>query len=314
MKTRTERIEAALIGAYVADAAALGFHWLYDPDRSAELAGAEASFREPDAADFEGYKGVFVHPTKRAGELSQYGHQLRVAVQSMIRTGGEFDIPDFQDSFATAFGPGGSWVGYMDKATKGTLANLAMDQRDPSGADDDQVPAVARLPAVMATMKPSPDRVDAVTRITSANPTAVEWARPCATLLSAAFDGAGIGNAMEAGIAAANPDIAQALKDAIDSPQPDSVKFAGEAGRACPLPQSLPVICHIAARAGTYREAVERNIRAGGDNCGRAPVLGALFGAVHGIGGNGVPLNWIGRLTDIRVLSDEIAQLTALTE
>jgi len=34
-----DRIEAALIGAYVADAAALGFHWLYDPERIANLAG-----------------------------------------------------------------------------------------------------------------------------------------------------------------------------------------------------------------------------------------------------------------------------------
>ena len=149
MTIRASRVEAALIGAYVADAAALGFHWLYDPDRIAELAGDDAAFREPDAADFEGFKGVFVHPTKHSGDLSQYGHQLRVAIQSMIQTDGVFDIRDFQDSFAAAFGSGGSWVGYMDKATKGTLANLAKDCRDPSGADDDQVPAIARLPAVM---------------------------------------------------------------------------------------------------------------------------------------------------------------------
>lgn len=314
MTSRTSRIEAALIGAYVADAAALGFHWLYDPERLAALAGDQAAFRAPDPADFEGFKGVFVHPTKRAGDLSQYGHQLRVAIQSMNRTNGRFDIADFQDQFAAAFGAGGSWVGYMDKATKGTLANLAADQRNPSGFDDDQVPAIARLPAVMLQSGLGTDQIDAVTRVTSNNTTAVEWSRPCAAVLAATYDGAGIADALQAGIAAATPEIATALTQAIQSEQPDTVAFAGEVGRACPLPQSLPVMYHIAARAQSYSDAIDRNIRAGGDNCGRAPVLGAWFGAAHGMGGDGVPLHWIGRLCDVEVLTAEIWELAAHCE
>ncbi len=155
------------------------------------------------------------------------------------------------------------------------------------------------------------EQIDVVTRITSANQTAVEWSRPCAALLSAAYDGAAINEVLQAGIAASTSEIATALNDAIDSTEPDSVVFAGEVGRACPLPQSLPVMYHIAARSGSYREAIDRNIRAGGDNCGRAPVLGALFGAAHGIGGNGVPLEWIGRLTFAADLTAEISRLTA---
>ena len=314
MTSRSARIEAALIGAYVADAAALGFHWLYDPGRLAQLAGNDAAFREPDASDFEGYKGVFVHPTKRAGDLSQYGHQLRVAIQSMIRTQGAFDIADFQDSFAAAFGSGGSWVGYMDKATKGTLANLAADQRDPSGFDDDQVPAIARLPAVMVQSGLGTDQIDAVTRVTSNNTIAVEWSRPCAAVLNAVYDGANIMDALKAGIAASTPEIATALTAAINSDQPDSVAFAGQVGRACPLPQSLPVMYHIAARATSFQDAIDRNIRAAGDNCGRAPVLGAWFGAAHGVTGNGVPLHWIGRVHDIAELTAEISQLVAMLD
>jgi ADP-ribosylglycohydrolase len=157
------------------------------------------------------------------------------------------------------------------------------------------------------------DQIDAVTRITSANTTAVEWSRPCAALLSAAYDGAGMTDALQAGIAAAAPEIADALNDAIDTAEQDTVAFAGVAGRACPLPQSLPVMYHIASRAQSFAEAVDRNIRAGGDNCGRAPVLGALFGATHRTGGSGVPLHWVGRLSEVAGLSDEIHQLTRST-
>ena len=34
-----DRARAALQGALVADAAALGLHWLYDPERLAQVAG-----------------------------------------------------------------------------------------------------------------------------------------------------------------------------------------------------------------------------------------------------------------------------------
>ena len=318
------RIEAALIGAYVADAAALGFHWLYDPARIADLAQGDPAFREPDAVDFEGYKGVFVHPGKRAGDLSQYGAQLRVAVQSMLSTGGRFDVADFQDRFAATFGPGGSWVGYIDKATKGTLANLAADKRDPSGADDDQVPALARLPAVMA--QAGEVDVDAVIAITSANSTAAAWGPVAAALLKAAYGGLSPRDAAlkvakdtagEIGTklvkALGNPSDAHAKPGSpLAEPVQSTVDFAGEVGRACPLPQSMPVIFHICARAATYREAIERNTLAGGDNCGRAPVLGAVFAAAYGIGGEGVPLEWAARVTDLADLTNEAAALSSL--
>lgn len=311
---RDERIEAALIGAYVADAAALGFHWLYDPERIAALSGDSPAFRQPDAANFDGFKGVFVHPSKSAGNLSQYGAQLQVAVQSMLATGGIFDVTDFQDRFAATFGPGGSWVGYIDKATKATLANIAADQRDPSGGDDDQVPSVARFPAVMAAMQVTPAQIDSIIAVTSANETAAAWGPSAAALLKAAYDGMTPREAALSVAANTGGAIGDALMNAIKSPEADTVVFAGEAGRACPLPQAMPVIFHICARAQTYKDAIERNILAGGDNCGRAPVLGAVFGAAKGFDGQGVPSDWVERVTniaDLRAESHALAKKTA---
>lgn len=301
-----------MIGAYVADAAALGFHWLYDPARIAELAQGDPAFRTPDPADFEGYKGVFVHPGKRAGDMSQYGAQLRIAMQSMLASDGRFETADFQDRFAACFGPGGPWTGYIDKATKGTLANLAADKRDPSGADDDQVPAIARFPAVMAQREISAAEIDACIAITSANETARVWGPVAAKLLEAAYGGAEPHDAARSVAQEFTGDIGAALASALDTANPDTVAFAGEVGRACPLPQAMPVIVHICARATSYREAIERNILAGGDSCGRAPVLGAVFAAHHGLGGNGVPPEWLARVADSAGLARESTALAAL--
>ena len=312
--SRRERIEAALVGAYVADASALGFHWLYDPDRIAALSGDSPVFRQPDAADFDGFQGVFVHTGRQAGDLSQYGAQLRVAIQSMLATDGAFDVADFQDRFAVTFGVGGSWDGYIDKATKATLENLAAGQRDPSGGDDDQVPAIARFPAVMAASGVASEDIDAIIAITSANETAAAWAPAAAALLKAAYDGM---TPREAALSVAKKtegEIGAALMGAVRSSEADTVAFAGTVGRACPLPQAMPVIFHICARSRSYKDAIERNILVGGDNCGRAPVLGAVFGAAKGFGGQGVPSDWVARVTNIgelRAESDALAKKTA---
>lgn len=311
-QTTARRIEAALIGAFVADAAALGFHWLYDPDRIAALAADGPEFRPPDAADFDGYKGVFVHAGKQPGDLSHYGVQMDVALQTLIAGDGRFDMADYQDRFAATFGPGGSWTGYIDKATKGTLANLAAGQRDPSGANDDQVPAIAKLPVVVAARGADAALVHQAVRATNANDVAMAWAEPAAALVRAAYGGASVAAAVDAAIGAAAPEIAAALRAARETPEADSTVFAGTAGRACPLPQAMPVIIHIAARSETYVEAVRRNIRAGGDSCGRAPVLGALFGAVCGLGSGGIPLGWAGRLTQFPAISKDCEAAAAL--
>ena len=304
-----DRIAPALIGAYVADAAALGFHWLYDPDRIAELAAGNPAFRPPDPVDFEGFKGVFVHPGKVSGDLSQYGAQLRVAVQSMVATGSKFDIGDFQDRFANVFGPGGSWNGYIDKATRWTLANLADDERDPSGGPDDQVPAIARFPAVMAVGDVSVEQIDRILKITSATPLTEAWGPSVAALLRASYEGLSPREAAIRGSREIDGPVGAALVDAVESPESDSVVYAGDVGRACTLSQAIPVIFHICARAESYREAIERNILAGGDNCGRAPTLGAVFGAAHGVQGAGIPLSWLTKLANGAEITSEIELL-----
>ncbi|MEO0683317.1 MAG: ADP-ribosylglycohydrolase family protein, partial [Pseudomonadota bacterium] len=113
---RADRAASALMGAYVADAAAMGLHWLYDPARIAALTGPLA-FRAPDPADYDGAKGILVHQGKRSGDLSHYGMQMRAMTQALA--GGAFDVAAYQARFAALFGAGGAWSGYIDRPTRG---------------------------------------------------------------------------------------------------------------------------------------------------------------------------------------------------
>lgn len=303
---RRARAEAALVSAYLADAAAMGLHWLYDPERIAALSGPLA-FRTPDAADFAGAKGVFVHHGKRSGDLSHYGQQMRAMVQALAGAeGGAFDVEAYQTRFAALFGAGGGWAGYIDRPTRGTLANLAAGQKDPSGVEDDQLPAVAKLPPLLARDGgATPAEVEAAVQVTNLGAPALAWSRAFAAMLSAALDGADMAAALDAG-AAASEEIAAALSAARGA-SASVTDFAGEVGRACHLPQGLPVIARILAEETTAEGAILANIRAGGDSCGRAVPLGALLGAVHGIGGAaGLPPAWALRLTEGPALAAEI--------
>ena len=287
----------ALLGAYIADAATLGVHWLYDPDRIAHL--GQALWREPDPSDFEGAKGVFVHHGKHMGDISQYGAQMRAMIRTLAR--GPFDANTYHEEFGAAFGPGGWWHGYIDKATKGTLANINAE-KTPTGANDDQIPALSGLPALIAAGAASDTCAQAMAQISNHDTTAA-YAPAAIEALRAVFAGQSIAEALASGVDAALPAARDSLAAALASTD-DPVAYAGDVGRACPLPQTLPVAFQIAASARGYTEAVETNARVAGDNCGRAIFLGALFGA-----GDPPPALWAARLREGPALAAEIDAL-----
>jgi ADP-ribosylglycohydrolase len=119
-----ESARNAVVGGLVADAAALGTHWIYNVERVREVAGAEPEFHEPNLDDYRGGVGYFAHRGKSAGDPTHYGEQLMVALESLGATGGVLDPADYERRFVAHFGPGGSWVGYIDYATRETLRNI----------------------------------------------------------------------------------------------------------------------------------------------------------------------------------------------
>ncbi|MGB3279501.1 MAG: hypothetical protein WBA92_09945, partial [Pseudorhodobacter sp.] len=104
----TRNTAACLMGALVADAAALGLHWIYDPDRIATLADARgrAAFTPLNPAHFDGVPAYFAHGLRSPGALTQYGEALHLAIQSLIVSNGRFDETAYQQAYAAHFGPG----------------------------------------------------------------------------------------------------------------------------------------------------------------------------------------------------------------
>lgn len=295
---------AAILGALVADAASLGLHWLYDSARIAEIEeNAELVFRQPNPSDYTGTSGFFAHGCKQTGESTGYGEICLLMLKHLAKHG-EFNRRAYQLEFRTHFGPGGEYIGYVDSPTRQTLRILLpLDPKDfpeISGADDDQMPALATIPALVASHRGSDDalmqRVEVVVRITNHNDIAVSAACCAASALQGILNGKSMIQALTDAVAIAGDVLKPLLAQALATDKLDSVSAATCFGSACHLPEGLPLIFHIAKHAPDYPTAIKANIRAGGDSCGRAIILGALVAAHQAKQKNlasSIPLSWL---------------------
>ncbi|MCX7567261.1 ADP-ribosylglycohydrolase family protein [Sulfitobacter sp. F26169L] len=363
-----------ILGALVADAAALGLHWIYDQDHIRRIAPDAPEFMSPDPMNYKDGMGYFAHQKRPSGALSQYGEQTMVMLWSLAASGGHFDPQGFANQFREYFGYGGDYVGYIDHATRDTLdnfrrfedaaqacandllfnsddqqrkailskalalmneqegaklsdafdaalhkisddANVVRDGRHlldalialphTTGAFDFQLPAIAKLPALVAALhlqgkSDGPDFLEAVgsaIRTTNDHPIAVTYGIISARMMTAALVSGSLDNVINAALITDDTETRDLLQKAVAMKDKNNAVMTKKFGMACDLPYGVPSALHNIATASGFRSAVRQNIYAGGDSCGRAILVGAVMGAVHGIGGeHGIPLNWIDRL------------------
>ncbi|KAG2498090.1 hypothetical protein HYH03_003848 [Edaphochlamys debaryana] len=180
------RAAAAVVGSAVADAAAMGVHWVYDlsqlevleAERRAEAAAASTSapahpsdfgleFLDPPRSPFYSYA---------SGRNSPYGEQTLALLRSLAEQGG-LHAGAYADTFEAAFGPDSGFDGYRDVSTKGFLRNYARAMPPPlSGANDAQANAIARLAPLVAAFgaAPAPTAATAATATNSSTATAAD--------------------------------------------------------------------------------------------------------------------------------------------
>ena len=186
-----------------------------------------------------------------------------------------------------------------------------------SGADDQQLPAIAKLPPLVALLADAGDdsfeqAVDSAVKVTSDHERSAAFGRVSGGMMRAAVQTGDAGTVAKAGRAQATPETDALLADALTRLQDNSNDVTKHFGMACDLNYGVPSVLHNVLSAPSYAEAVRRNIYAGGDTCGRAILLGALAGAMHGFGGqNGIPQEWVDRLTHQQELLDSLDALLA---
>jgi ADP-ribosylglycohydrolase len=189
------------------------------------------------------------------------------------------------------------------------LASLAAQ---PVGADDNQSPGLAKLPAIVARYaghKELTHIVNESVRATQNNDDAVAWLVPVARIIEAVILGASPSDAVKTNLVHFEQPYRSVVEAALHAAagEADYLAVLKRFGTSCGLVNTVPGALYLAVRHGAeglpgYVAAVRENILAGGDSAGRAMLLGALLGAAAG----GVPDEWLARVRCH-------AELTALT-
>jgi len=287
----------ALAGALVADAAAMGLHWMYDQDQIKSVAASgDILFRQPEAAVFKDQRGFFAHATRRSGQLSHYGESARVVGQ--LAADGDYSASLHRQRFFEAFGPCGHYSGYADRPTKVLVARMISEGdeiTEPSGMDDNQMPAICVVPGLFAFGN-SADTIKTAAQVISTNADVVAGAAAVQQCLQHLSDGKPLAEALRLSAESMEGEVGQLVKEALAIEQYNPLETAKRFGLACYVEHSFPVIWYLLNHASDFESVVRDNIRCGGDNCGRSMALGAIAGLAFG-----VPDSLVSRMDEGRV-------------
>jgi len=281
----TDNRKAAVIGAFVADALSLGVHWVYNTGVIDKKLGRVEQYCDPLTS---------YHKGKKAGDFTHYGDQMLVLLES-VSDGGGFDAHRFAGMWRVFFGDYG---GYVDTATKTTLANMAAgrDLTD-SASDSDDLAGASRLAALVPVYHDNLEQLisaaRAQTRITHNDDRVLLSADFFARTVFAVLDGHPPLAAMQATLDTYFTDssIATLINMGLDSRARDTRETIAEFGQMCSVEAGLPGAVHLISRyADDFRTAMVENVMAGGDSSARGMIAGMVLGAALGMGA--IPEAW----------------------
>jgi ADP-ribosylglycohydrolase len=187
----SDRRLGAILGSFVADAAAMPLHWIYSTAKVKELVGqGDPEFYHTPSCPFYDYA---------LGENTPYGQQTLAYLNAV--KGKTIDPAQMQKAYEALYTSGGRCYTttqnaskcYKDGSTKEFLKNVASGLNYPKcGGNDTQANAVAHMPLVVAKFAGQADLLDQVEhliRVTQNTNDAVAFGLAGARILEAVILG-----------------------------------------------------------------------------------------------------------------------------
>ena len=281
-------VYGAVYGALVADAFALGAHWLYNTD--------EIKAKFPDYTKFYDPATQY-HGEKKAGDLSHYGDQTMWLLES-IALEKEFSLAKFAQRWKAYMS---EYKGYIDGASQTCLENLkAGISPFESGSSSQDLSVVGRIaPLVLLyhdEQKSLEDSALLQAKMTHNSQAVIHATRFYSHLLSLVLEGYSPTKSVEKILdETQNLSIQNWIKTALASREHDTLEAIHACGQSCNVKGACPGALHLILKyEDDYAEAMKQNVYAGGDSCARGMVAGMILGAYNGIGS--IPAQWIDAL------------------
>lgn len=281
-----DRIRAAVWGAFIADALALGAHWVYNTRVIDKKFGRVDGYLDPLTSHHKG---------KKAGDQTHYGDQMQVLMESIAAVNG-FELADFARRWQQLFE---SYTGYFDSATKDTLQNLSAGKDiNTCGSTLDDLAGASRIAPLLPVYAKDLEKLVAAaikqTAFTHDHAEVVAaaefFARTTAAVLAGADPLQAVNTVIDGHFKGST--IEELVTDGLDSREMDTRQVIAEFGQACSVEAALPGAMHIVARyTDDFEAALVENIMAGGDSAARGMPAAMILGAHHGM--KAIPDPWL---------------------
>ena len=316
-----DRLRGMIWGQLVGDAAALGTHWIYNlSELAASYPKGVNGFEEPKEGHY--------HFGKKPGDQTHYGDAALVLLESVAEEG-QFDQVKFGRAFVERLNPE-TYQGYVDHSTRGTVeSKLSFEELHPSrefdfqqGADDDQLATATSIGPAIAAHLGHPDLmviVENVTRVRQNNDRSIAYMKAHVRILLELLKGRDIHSSLHRVEEIAGkdvefgPELRRKFRSAFELLSRSVEEATDKLGQSCPLISSFPSALHGFLH---YRDSFDRAIldviRAGGDNAGRAAMVGAWLGTHLGI--EAIPEGWRRRLTKHDAIDGWVERIVEMTE
>jgi hypothetical protein len=271
--------------ALVANAASLGFHWIYDMDFLEELSKKQSLvFQLPSLELYAQAKpSFFGYPYAKVGDVTTQGMYLKWLYKA-IQEKPDFDLEDYRNLIFEQTKPGGPYIGYIETYNHTLLINamsskLRLNLPALPVSDDHLVGFVPYL--VSKELGLGNDYAWSLAQLFTDK---VEY-RQFFDMFDYIFDNiaqmprlALLKNAIKFAPESYHEKLEKALS--MENTRDFIKQYAGI---ACHIPQSVPLIFRILNQCTSYEDMVETNIRLGGASGERAMLLGAIFAQVSEI-------------------------------
>lgn len=272
-----------IVGALLADAFALGPHWIYDTSVIAKHFEGMEDLKKPLAP---------YHKGKKAGDFTHYGDQTLHLLKLLVNSDG-FDIVRYKEAWLDYVGHS---TMYMDHATKDSVKNLKGN--GVLGSSSDELGGLVRGAALYCLDHYTLEDFTHQNMLTHNSDRVLVVVQFYFLVIEKVLNGMTPTEAIkEVCNELDNAVINQALTDAQGLLGSETTKAIGTLGQSCSSKYGLPSSLYLILKyEGDYMGAMKANVMSGGDSASRGMVVGMVLGAQ--LGYDALPQNLIEQLSE----------------
>jgi ADP-ribosyl-[dinitrogen reductase] hydrolase len=322
-----DRIQGALWGIFISDALAMPVHWYYDTLALLRDYGTVKEYLEPrnphpdsilwrssytppssstdilhDQAVYWGQKNIHYHQFLKAGENTLNVKLARELLLLLQRTGKYSAEEWLSEMISYLTSPGKHNDTYVEEYLREYFTNLGrkLPPEKCGRQDEKHIGGFSLMLPLLLACADDPERARSVSlhhlALTHGGELMQSWGKFLIALLLDLLAGKTMKEAMaSAGKQSPKEITVEKLQGLLN--YPDTTVVGMHFSSACYVDVAVPATLFLALKYQNLPEdGLIANTMCGGDNCGRGSVLGAIFGAMHGM--KAWPAKWIDGLLE----------------